>query len=464
MASAPYTARVSGTRLATGFRRPLAAIALALVCAGWPGSAREASNWPQWRGPGSQGVSAERNLPIAWTRTENVAWAAALAGEGTSSPIVWEDTVIVTSQIGGSPRAGRGAHPLLARDDKALAVRERAIGDGDSGGAAEVTLVVQALGRADGRELWRHRIDVGGTLPVVHEKHNMATPTPATDGRRVYAWFGTGHLVALDMAGRLVWSRDIAREYAPFRTTWGHGSSPALSDGLLFLLCDHLDESYLLALDAATGKEVWKADRGSQRVSHSTPVVVRGPKGDELLVNSSERLDAYDPRSGALLWHLGSPRQTPIPSAVSHDGLIFLSRGYRNSDYMAIRAGGRGDVSATHVEWRTPAGASYVPSVVHYEGLLYLTNEVGVVTCADARTGETIWRQRLGGVFFASPVAGDGKVFFTSETGETFVLRAGRSPGRLASNDLGERFLASPAISGGQLFLRGDDRLFAVGR
>jgi outer membrane protein assembly factor BamB len=185
---------------------------------------------------------------------------------------------------------------------------------------------------------------------------------------------------------------------------------------------------------------------------------------DELLVNSSERIDVYDPVTGTLLWHAGSPRQTPIPSAVFHDGRIYMSRGYRNSDYMAIRPGGRGDVTKTHIEWQAPAGASYVSSIVYYEGLLYMTNEVGVVTCADAKTGGHLWRQRLGGVFFASPVAGDGKIYMVSETGDTFVLRAGRKPQVLAQNDLGERFVASPAISNQRLFFRSDRTLFSVGQ
>ena len=235
----------------------------------------------------------------------------------------------------------------------------------------------------------------------------------------------------------------------------------AISSSSCAIICG---ASYLLALDARTGKERWKVDRGSGRVSHSTPLVVTAPQGDELVVNSSERIDAYDPKTGKLLWYTGSERQTPIPSAVFHDGRIFLSRGYRNSDYLAIRPGGRGDVTATHVEWRAASGASYVPSIVYYDGLLYMTNEVGVVTCADARTGEAVWRHRLGGLFFASPVAGDGKVYLLSETGEAFVLRAGRSPEVLSRNELGGRFLASPAIAQGRLFLRSDDALFAVGR
>lgn len=232
---------------------------------------------------------------------------------------------------------------------------------------------------------------------------------------------------------------------------------------LLILLCDHRPVSYLLALDKATGKERWKVDRGRGRVSHSTPVVVTGPKGDELIVNSDQRIDAYRPATGEALWHAGTERQTPIPSAVSHGGMIYLSRGYRNSDILALRPGGAGDVSESHLKWRMPNGGSYVPSIVQYEGLLYMTNEVGVVTCAEAETGKVVWRERLGGIFFASPVAADGKIYLLSETGEMFVLKAGREARVLARNELGARFLASPAISAGMIFLRSDDTLYAIG-
>jgi outer membrane protein assembly factor BamB len=424
-----------------------------------------AEQWPQWRGPASDGVSREPGLPVKWSATENLAWRAALAGLGTSSPIVWGDRIIVTSQIGSTPLVGGGGHPQLARDDRSLASQENPLGGrrtGDRGG--DIWFVVEAFRWSSGERLWEYRTKSSGPLPEVHEKHNLATPTPVTDGERVYAWFGNGLLVALDMDGRLVWSRHLGMEYARFDTQWGHGSSPVLHNGLLILLCDHLSDAYVLAVDVKTGKERWKVNRGNGRVSHSTPIVVPGPQGHELIVNSSERIDAYDPASGKLLWYTGSERQTPIPSAVFHDGLIYLSRGYRNSDYMAIRPGGRGDVTKTHIAWHAANGASYVPSIVYYDGLLYMTNEVGVVTCADARTGERVWRHRLNGVFFASPVAGDGKVYMVSETGETYVLRAGRTPEVLAENDLGERFLASPAISRSRIFLRSDRTLFAVSR
>ena len=430
----------------------------------WTGLAAE--DWPQWRGPSSLGISSESGLPTSWGPETNIAWKVSLAGFGASSPIVWGDRICVTSQV-GKATVRKGSHPLLARDDPALAGQER-IMDGprmeSMAAGGDVFLVVEAFRQSDGHRLWEYRCKAVGDFPELHEKHNLATPTPATDGERVYIWFGNGQLAALDMDGRVVWERHLGREYSPFQVSWGHGSSPTLYKDLLILLCDHGGTAYLLALDKRTGKERWKANRGSGPVSHSTPVVVPAPTGDELVVNSSQRIDAYDPTSGKLLWHAGGERQTPIPSPVFHKGVIYLSRGYRNSDYMAILPGGQGDVSGSRIKWRTASGASYVPSILQYEGLLYVTNEIGVVTCARADTGAPIWRLRLGGIFFASPVAGDKKIYLVSETGETIVLRAGLEPEILARNDLGERFIASPAISNGRLFLRSDGKLFAVAR
>lgn len=433
-------------------RRPQAWASLLLctpLCAG---------DWPQWRGPASQGTSTESNLPTTWSATQNIAWKARLAGFGASSPIVWGDLVIATSQI-GTATTRSGNHPRLARDDQALASREHAIEGArmpSTSAKGDVFLAVEAFSRADGSRQWEYQLKAIGPFPELHEKHNLATPTPVTDGERIYAWFGNGQLVALDMKGKLVWTRHLGEE-APFENQWGHGSSPIVHRDTLILLCDHFPAAYLLALDKRTGKQVWKVDRGKGRVAHSTPVLIPGVESVELLVNSSERIDVYSPADGKLLWHAGSERQTPIPTPVSHDGVIYMSRGYRNSDYLALLPGGR-------VKWQQPSGASYVPSILHYQGLLYMTNEIGVVTCAEASTGERVWRHRLGGIFFASPVAGDGKVYMTSETGETFVLRAGRAPEVLATNDIGERLIASPAISGGRIFLRSDGTLFAVGR
>jgi len=301
-----------------------------------------AEDWPQWRGPSSLGISAENGLPQRWSAAENVAWKAKLAGSGASSPVVTGGLVVVTSQI-GSYRASSSGDPLLARDDQSLAAREQAIStppmaSGNRGG--ELFLAVEAFRASDGRRLWEYRIRAAGELPKLHEKHNLATPTPVSDGERIYAWFGNGQLVALDVQGRELWRHHLGQEYGSFLTPWGHGSSPVLYKDLLILLCDHQPVSYLLAIDKRTGERRWKVDQKGDRVSHSTPVVVPGPQGDELIVNSSARIEAYAPATGNLLWHAGGERQTPIPSAVFHDGAIYLSRGYRNSDVLAIRAGG----------------------------------------------------------------------------------------------------------------------------
>jgi outer membrane protein assembly factor BamB len=291
----------------------------------------------------------------------------------------------------------------------------------------------------------------------------MASPSPVSDGRRVYAWFSTGQIVALDMEGDLIWQRHLGREIAPFDINWGHSSSPTLFGDTLILLCDHEPASYLLALDARTGEERWRADRGRGRQSYSTPFVVDTSTGPELIVNSSERVDAYDPRSGERLWHIGGPNQFPIPSPTLHDGVLYLSRGYRSGPYMAVRPGGRGDVNDSHVVWSAPTGAPYISSLVHLDGLIYMASDVGGVTVLDATTGDRVWQQRVDGVFSASPVAGDGKVYFVAEGGAVVVIGGGRRPTVLARNEIGERLIASPAVSDGQIFLRSDDRIFAIG-
>ena len=392
-----------------------------------------AGDWPQWRGPSSRGVSQESGLPTTWSASENLAWRTPLAGLGNSSPIVWGDRVIVTSQIGSTPNTG-GGHPQLARDERALAERETPIGGRrpatDRAGSdrdAAIWLVVEAFRRSDGQRLWEHKTRATGPFSDLHEKHNLATPTPATDGQRVYAWFGNGQVVALDMSGRMVWTRHLGKEYSPFQTQWGHGSSPTLHGDLVVLLVRSSRRLVPVGARRAYGEgAVEGRPRPRPRLSQHT---ARRAVRRKATSSWSTRRSASTPtirKTGKLLWYTGSERQTPIPSAVFHDGRIFLSRGYRNSDYLAIRPGGRGDVTATHVEWRAASGASYVPSIVYYDGLLYMTNEVGVVTCADARTGEARVAPSARRLFFASPVAGDGKVYLVSETGET--LRAAGRP------------------------------------
>jgi outer membrane protein assembly factor BamB len=418
-----------------------------------------AEDWPQWRGPHGNGVSGEKGLPTRWI-ADQLAWTARLGGLGISSPIVSGELVFVTSQLGSSAlRPGR--HPTLARGDEAK--DEKPLGAGADSGAGPLEFLVEAFDRRDGRRVWQHRMRAEGELPEVHEKHNLASPSPVTDGQLAFAWFGNGQLVALTRDGEVAWQRQLARDYGPFTIDWGHASSPALFGELLLLLCDHEPRSQLVALDKRTGRERWKVERPKGSLSYSTPTVVRAAGRHELVVNSTTRIDAYAPETGRLLWWAAEPHRFAVPVPAFHDGVLYMSRGYRSGPYMAIRTGGEGDVSKSHVSWSVPTGAPYVSSLVHYEGLVYMASDVGVVSAIDAASGERVWQERVPGIFTASPVAGDGKVFLASEGGDTIVLAAGREARVLARNPLGVRLAASPAVAHGQLFLRSDGQLFAIG-
>lgn len=439
--------------------RPGVGLLLAVLVAG---ASVQAQDWPQWRGPRGTGVSAETSLPLRWSARDNVAWSADLAGQGVSTPIVVGDRVIVTSQLGSGVRRP-GNHPRLLQGGDPASAGERALASA-AGADGKTLFLVEAFSHADGRKLWEHRVEAQGTLTPVHDKHNLATPSPVSDGTLVYAWFGTGQIVALSLDGEPVWQRHLGQEIAPFDIQWGHGSSPVVHGDLLLLLCDHTPASYLLAVDKRTGRDRWKADRGRGRASYSTPFVVAGPAGPEVVVNSNARVDAYDAATGRLLWHTGGENRFPIPMPVFHDGILYMSRGYRSGPYLAVRPGGRGDVSSSHVVWSVETGAPYVSSLVFANGLLFMANDTGVVTAVDAKTGERVWQHRVPGVFSASPLAAGDRVYFVSESGKTLVMRATRTPEVLAENDLDAHLVASPAASGGRIFLRGDDKLFAVGR
>lgn len=431
-----------------------------LLCAGVTAAA---DNWPQWRGPALTGVSPETGLPTTWSDTENVAWRTPLEGAGVSSPIVWGDRVYVTSQVGRGERRP-GNHPTLTQGGDPARSGESVLTAEAAAKRATVTFLVTALEGKTGRRVWQHEMAADGTLPGVHDKHNLATPSPVTDGERVYAWFGTGQIVALDAGGKQLWTRHLGKEQSPFEINWGHASSPLLYDDVVLLLCLHEQASYLLALDKRTGKDKWKVDWPAGVISYSTPIVAAGPNGPELIVNTSRGVEALDPATGERRWQIDEANRFPIPVAIPHGDMIYMSRGYRSSPYLAIKLGGRGDVSSSHVQWRVPTGGPYVPSLLLYQDLLYMAGELGIVSAIDAANGERIWQERIGGLFTASPVAGDGKVYLLSESGETVVIQAGRTPRVLARNQLEGHFVASPAIAGGRLVLRADDSVVAVGK
>ena len=331
--------------------------------------------------------------------------------------------------------------------------------------ATGVRFAVTAYRWSDGGRAWHHESPAEGPLIAVHDKHNLSTPSPVTDGQIVIGWFGTGQVVALDAAtGKPVWAKHLGKEYGAFEINWGHASSATMHGELAIFPCYHETGSYLVALDKRTGAVRWKRDREPGAQSYSTPLVVTHDGRSTLVLNSSRGVEGFDPATGEPQWQVLEDNRFPIPMPVHHQGVLYMSRGYRSSPYLAIRLGGRGDVSNSHVVWKTPTGAPYVSSLVYFDGLLYMASEMGIVSALDPATGQSVWRERVGGVFTASPVAGDGKVYLASESGEVVVLRAGRKPDIVARNKLNSHIVASPAIARGRLFLRGDDELIAVGK
>ena len=420
-----------------------------------------ANDWPHWRGPSATGIAAATPLPSSWSASENVAWQAALEGSGVSSPIVFGNRVFVTSQAGdGRRRAGN--HPTLTQGGDPAAAGELKLQRRAT--RTDVAFVVEAFDRTSGKRLWVHETKPEGELPPVHDKHNLSSASPVTDGERVYAWFGTGQLVALDNSGKPVWTKNLAKEYGAFDIQWGHASSPVLFQDSIILLCYHSPASYIVALDKRTGAVKWKTDKPAGQESYSSPIVVQGPNGNELIVNSATGVESFDPATGRSLWTYPEVNRFPIPVAMVDNGILYLSRGYRSSPFMAIRLGGRGDITNTHVVWRVPTGGPYVSSLVHYQGVIYMSTDNGILSAFDAANGQRLWQERVGGTFSASPIAGDGKIYFVSEGGETIVIKAGRTFEIVSRNKLDGHFVASPAAAAGRVFLRADDRLFAVGR
>jgi outer membrane protein assembly factor BamB len=383
-----------------------------------------AENWPQWRGPTGMGISSEKNLPLDWSRTKNIRWKVELQGAGVSAPVVWGERVFLTA----------------------------------SDGRLNDRLHVFGYARKDGRLLWHTRLF--GTAPTdLYAPGGMAVPTPATDGKRLYALFGTGDLVALDFAGKPVWVRSLAQEYGPFRNRWGMGTSPMLVGGLLVLQVDHWSQSYLVAIDPVSGVSRWKTDRDAS-VNWSSPVALKVEDHTELIVFGTYRAMGYDAGTGSQLWSVRGMGMQCIPSPVAIGNTLIACSG---ENTFAVRLDGKsGDLTESNVTWKNKKATAFVPSPIAYKGQVYIPGDNGIGLCLDEH-GKLLWKQRLGEQYHASPVAGDGRIYFASKEGVVRVLRAGRQFELLAQNDMGEGIVASPAISDGHIFIRGEKHLFCIG-
>ena len=428
--------------------------------------ARGTGHWPSFRGAEAAGVAENQHLPDRWNPAtgENVRWRTTIPGLAHSSPIVWGDVIFVTSAI--SSRKDATFKPGL-------------YGDGHASEDRTVQRwMLYAIDKRTGAIRWERTATQGEPKNKRHIKSTYASSSPATDGRVVVAWFGSQGIYAYDFSGGLRWSVDLGRvdmgAYDVPSVEWGPASSPIIWNGLVIIQCDTQADSFLLALDAETGKTVWKTDR-KELPSWGTPTIVNTTAGPELVTNASNFVRAYDPKTGRQLWQLGGSSKITAPTPIFAGGLHIIASGRApERPVFAVKPGARGDLTLSngestnaHVAWSKTGRGSYMPTPLAYRGLLYVLANNGVFDAYDLTTGREIYRQRLplvGSGFSASPVAADGKIYLSNEDGEMLVIEAGEMFKHIATNSMGETLMATPAISEGMMLVRGASTLFAIGR
>jgi len=424
--------------------------------------ATEDSNWPQFRGPNAAGVSANPNLPDKWSTTENVAWKTDLPGRSWSSPIVWGDRVFLTTVVntGQSEPPKKG---LYLGGDRPLPPK------------SEHLWKVLCLDLATGKVQWEKTVHQGVPPTAIHLKSSYGAETPVTDGQRVYALFGNLGVFAFTLEGEEVWAKRIEPRKTAFG--WGTASSPVLHDGRLFIVNDNTEQSELFALDALTGKELWRVDR-DEKGSWATPFIWENGQRNELVTPGSRAVRSYD-LDGKLLWSFSGMSNIAIPTPFVGDGLLFVSSGYvgdKLRPLYTIRPGANGDISLKpdqtandFIAWSNPTAGPYNPSPIFYDGRLYVLYDRGQVSCFDAKTGKALYDRQIlpkGLAFTSSPWATGGRIFCLNEDGVCFVLAAGDKFEILHTNKLADddMCMATPAMSGDRLLIRTAARIYCIQR
>ncbi len=421
--------------------------------------------WPSFRGPGARGIAEGAPTPAQWNlgRGLNILWTTPIPGLAHSSPVVWGDSVFVTTAVraGGEAPLKVGLYGNIEAADDDVSQR----------------WVLYRLDRGTGRIVWERTVHEGKPQQRRHTKSSHSNSTPATDGTRVVVLFGSEGLYCYDLDGRLVWKKDLGVLKASFFTVpdaqWGFGSSPVIDEGVVYVQADVLSGGFLAAFGLHDGREIWRTAR-QDVPTWSTPTVYALGDRKLVLVNGWKQAGAYDARTGREVWTLHGGGDIPVPTPFVADGLVFITHAHGpGSPIYAIRADARGDVSlqgdaraSDQVVWSVERGGAYIPTPLVYQGLLYLCRDNGVLAVFRARTGEKLYQERLGagtGGFTASLVAADGKVYVSSEDGDVYVVKAGEAFELLATNSMGEVLMPTPAIAEGTLFFRTRSRLVAVG-
>lgn len=434
----------------------------------WADFASESKkNWHQWRGPEANGVGPSADPPLEWSEERNVRWKVPVPGRGSATPIVWNDRVFLLSAIPSEREAERNAdgdEDAEARNQEGGRGR-RGRGRGRGGEPKTVhQYVLLCFDRDSGKELWR-KVAVE---EVPHEGHHdtntFASGSPITDGKRIFASFGSRGIFAFDMEGNQLWTRDLGDMQT--RNGFGEGASPALHGDRLVVPWDHEGESFICALDASSGEVKWKVARDEQ-TTWATPLIVEHGGKTQVIANGSNRVRSYDLATGDVIWECGGQASNPIPSPVVLGETVYCMTGYRGFAVYAIPLDAKGDITGTDkIAWNRKDAAPYVSSPVLYEGRLWFTkSREAIVSSLDAKTGEpVIERERLPGIrsLYASPVAAAGRIYFSGREGTTVVLENSSKLEVLATNEIGEGIDASPALVGKQLFLRGTQHLYCI--
>jgi len=400
--------------------------------------------WTEFRGPGQQGVSRAEAVPLEWGADANVAWRRQLAGSGWSSPVVGRGKIFLTAAV-----------PLGEQQVNIVGESKKA--------DTPFSLRTLCLDPDAGTILWDVEIAQVPAGASIHPKNSHASATPVLSGDRLFVHFGTHGTAALDLAGNLLWKTAIA-----YKPVHGCGGSPVLTDDSLVFNCDGGDAAFVVALDAATGAERWRTPRPqakSQTFSFCTPLMIEVDGQPQIVSPGSHAVCGYDSVTGTELWRVCYPNKWSIvPRPVFAGGLVFVCTGYEGpAELLAIRPDGRGDVTATHVAWREDRFVPHNPSPIVHGDALYLISDAGIASCRDLATGELVWKERLSGNHSASPILVGDRIYFLSEEGTCTVVRASRTFEKLATNEMGERTLASLVPVDGGLLLRTEAAICRIG-
>ena len=430
-------------------------------------------NWPHWRGPDFHGISKATNVPLTWSTTENIVWKKELPSWSAATPIIWGDKIFVTSPSKAEvkPKAPEPEPPPPPQNQRRRRRRPRR----DPGG---VEMFLICLSKTDGKILWQQELD---NKNMIHNKQNEVSPSPVTDGKNIWVVTGTGMVIAFDMDGKKIWSKNLQQDYGEFGLNWGYASSPLLYDGSLFIEVLHGmktdDPSYIVCYDGKTGKLKWHQERPTDALSESpdaytTPVLLKYDGKTEIVISGGDYVTGHDPESGAEIWRAAglNPRKRRnyriVGTPVVADGMIYAPT--RKNPILALKVGGSGDISTSNLVWKWEGSAAPdVPSPICDGKYFYMVDDRGLVSCLDAKKGTIIWgpEKTTDGIVSASPVLVDGKIYIINENAVTSVVTAGPEFKLLATSELdGSYTLASPAISGSQIFIRTSTHLYCIGK